>query len=89
MLLQALAMRGRFHQEPSSQRGVPGAARLERQTRPGSTLQRRGSIFIDVKVLEIGSRVFSGSVGLNKRETEPHSLGDGKQVLAAVETIPP
>ena len=79
MLLQARAMRGRFHQGNLAANGelgcrgtwCPDAAGLERQTRPGSTLQRRGSIFIggkkDWKWLE---RVFRVPGGLNKRETE-------------------
>ena len=65
-------------QQPAGSALVPPGSK--RQMRPGRTLQRRGSIFIDGEDIGNGSRVFSGQVGLNKRETERHSLGDGKQV---------
>ena len=74
MVLQALATRGRFYQQPSSQRGMPWCrpARKGRCGR-GGRCNAEGRFSLMVKILEMGRECFPGKLVTNKRETERHS----------------
>ena len=58
---------------------VPWYRGFERQMRPGSTLQGRGSIFIDVKILEMDQSVFRVRGSRQAPDGTPQLRG-GKQV---------